>query len=60
MNIIISSLSCADFKYQYEKLYLMCETIDEIQDIKLALARARQQRVTNKPKEDKPLEAIAQ
>ena len=38
----------------------MCETIDEIQEVKLALARARQQRVTDKTKEDKPLEAIAQ
>ena len=41
---------------------IMCETIDEIQAIQLAmaLARARQQRVESKPKEEKPLETIAQ
>lgn len=40
----------------------MCETIDEIQAAQLAmvLVRARQQRATNKPKEEEPLEAIAQ
>ena len=40
----------------------MCETIDEIQDapLAMALARARQQRIADKPKEEKPLEAIAQ
>lgn len=40
----------------------MCETIDEIQaaQLAMALARARQQKTTDKPKEEKPLEAIAQ
>lgn len=40
----------------------MCEIIDEIQTVQLsmALARARQQQTVNKPKEEKPLEAIAQ
>ena len=40
----------------------MCETIDEIQSeqLAMALARASQQRATNKPKEEKPLEAMAQ
>jgi hypothetical protein len=39
----------------------MCETIDEIQaeQIVMALARARQQRASDKPKE-KPLEAVVQ
>ena len=39
----------------------MCEMSDEIQTEQLAivLARARQQRVANKPKE-KPLETVAQ
>lgn len=40
----------------------MCDTIDEIQAAQLAmtLTRARQQRTADKPKEEKPLEAIAQ
>jgi len=39
----------------------MCETIDEIQaaQLAIALARARQQRTSDKSKE-KPLEAVAQ
>lgn len=41
-----------------ENLHLMCETIDEIQEVQLALARARQQRISDRPKE-KPQAAIA-
>ena len=40
----------------------MCETIDEIQyaQLSMTLARARQQREANKPKEERPLEAVVQ
>lgn len=40
----------------------MCDAIDEIQGVQLdmLLARARQLRNTDKLKEEKPLEAIAQ
>ena len=58
--MIISHLSYTDFKYQHEKLYLMCETIDEMQMVQEAMARASRKREANKPKEERPLETLAQ
>ena len=58
--MIISYPLYTDFKYQYEKLCLMCETIDEMQMVQEAMARARRQLVANKPKEERPLEVLAQ
>ena len=58
--MIISHPSYTDFKYQYAKLYLMCETIDEMQMVQEAMTRARRQREANESKEERPLEVLAQ
>ena len=60
--MMISNLLCTDFLSTKIKNAIMCNIVDEIQaaQLAMALARARQQRTVDKPKEEKLLEAMAQ